>query len=100
MGRSEREQGAPRHSRGARRPSAQPRRPERTELPATKPVGWLGTQRGELYEWRQRYGEVNEHNGLREVALGAQAAVGPGTAPRGRWVEVGAAYREYRNDLY
>jgi transposase InsO family protein len=34
----------------------------RTELPVTRFVQWLGIQRGKFYEWRERYGHVNEHN--------------------------------------
>jgi len=34
----------------------------RTELPVTLLVDWLGIQRGKFYEWRRRYGKVNEHN--------------------------------------
>ena len=33
-----------------------------TELPVTMLVDWLGIQRGKFYEWRKRYGKVNEHN--------------------------------------
>ena len=34
----------------------------RTSLPATRLVGWIGIGRGKFYQWRQRYGMVNEHN--------------------------------------
>ena len=36
---------------------------ERTESPAKQIVAWLGIQAGKFYEWKQRYGKVNEHNG-------------------------------------
>lgn len=36
---------------------------ERTELPARTFVGWLGVREGKFYQWKQRYGKVNEHNG-------------------------------------
>ena len=35
----------------------------RTELPAKQFVGWLGIGESKYYDWRQRYGKVNEHNG-------------------------------------
>ena len=35
---------------------------DRTSLPATRLVGWIGIGRGKFYQWRQRYGMVNEHN--------------------------------------
>jgi putative transposase len=34
----------------------------RTSLPATRLVGWIGIGRGKFYQWRGRYGKVNEHN--------------------------------------
>ena len=35
---------------------------DRTFLPATRLVGWIGIGRAKFYQWRQRYGMVNEHN--------------------------------------
>ncbi len=35
----------------------------RTERPAKQFVGWLGIGESKYYDWRQRYGKVNEHNG-------------------------------------
>ena len=35
---------------------------ERTGLPATRLVDGLGIGRSKYYEWRRRYGRVNEHN--------------------------------------
>jgi putative transposase len=35
---------------------------ERTGLAATRLVGWVGMSRSKYYEWRSRYGKVNEHN--------------------------------------
>ena len=35
---------------------------ERTELPATRLVSWIGISQSKFYDWRQRYGKVNEHN--------------------------------------
>jgi len=36
---------------------------ERTELPVTKFVSWLGVAKSKFYVWQERYGQVNEHNG-------------------------------------
>jgi len=36
---------------------------DRTGIPAKQIVAWLGIQAGKFYEWKQRYGKVNEHNG-------------------------------------
>lgn len=36
---------------------------ERTEIKVGKFVAWLGVGGGKFYDWRQRYGRVNEHNG-------------------------------------
>ncbi len=35
---------------------------DRTELRATQLVGWLGLSRSKYYDWKDRYGKVNEHN--------------------------------------
>jgi hypothetical protein len=35
---------------------------DRTSIPATRLVGWIGIGRGKFYQWRRRYGMVNEHN--------------------------------------
>ena len=37
---------------------------DRTELPAVRAVGWIGIARAKFYDWRERYGKVNEHNAL------------------------------------
>jgi transposase InsO family protein len=37
---------------------------ERTELPLSRLIGWLGISRPKFYDWRARYGKVNEHNAL------------------------------------
>jgi putative transposase len=44
----------------------------RTELPVTRVVGWLGIARGKFFDWRERYGQANEHNAL---------------VPRDHWLE-------------
>lgn len=36
---------------------------EVTELPVLKFVQWLAIARAKFYDWRRRYGKVNEHNG-------------------------------------
>ena len=35
---------------------------EKTQTAAGRLVGWLGIGRSKYHDWRQRYGEVNEHN--------------------------------------
>jgi len=35
---------------------------EKTELPAARLIGWLGISASKFYDWRARYGRVNEHN--------------------------------------
>ena len=35
---------------------------QKTEIPATRLVGGLGLTRSKYYDWRRRYGKVNEHN--------------------------------------
>jgi len=35
---------------------------DRTELKAEKMVNWIGITRSKYYDWRCRYGKVNEHN--------------------------------------
>lgn len=34
----------------------------KTELPQHRLVAWLGLGRSKFFDWRQRYGQVNEHN--------------------------------------
>src|SRR5581483_8730390 len=36
---------------------------EKTELPAKKLLGWLQLRESKFYEWTDRYGRANEHNG-------------------------------------
>ena len=36
---------------------------DRTGIPFKQIVAWLGIQAGKFYDWKQRYGKVNEHNG-------------------------------------
>jgi transposase InsO family protein len=35
---------------------------ERAEVPARQILGWMNVPEGTFYNWRQRYGKVNEHN--------------------------------------
>jgi transposase InsO family protein len=35
----------------------------KTEIPASRFVGWLGVGRSKFHDWRARYGKANEHNG-------------------------------------
>ena len=58
-----------------------------TKVPIVKFVDWLGIARAKFYEWRRRYGKVNEHNGhaihaaLEEAALRVGAALIAARAP-------------------
>lgn len=36
---------------------------DRAELPKTRLVGWLGCGASKFYQWQDRYGHANEHNG-------------------------------------
>ncbi len=36
---------------------------DKTEIGAGRFIGWLGVSRSKFYDWRGRYGKVNEHNG-------------------------------------
>src|SRR5262249_24861629 len=36
---------------------------EASEISAARFVGWLGVSSSKFYDWRERYGRVNEHNG-------------------------------------
>ncbi len=36
---------------------------DRSEIPAKRIIRWMGLSEGKFYEWRDRYGKVNEHNG-------------------------------------
>ena len=37
-------------------------RAEQTELPASQLVGWIGIGASKFFDWKRRYGQVNEHN--------------------------------------
>ena len=36
---------------------------KRTETPAKQIVQWVGVSPSKFYDWKKRYGKVNEHNG-------------------------------------
>ena len=35
---------------------------DKTELPQGRLIAWLGIGKSKFHDWRQRYGQVNEHN--------------------------------------
>ena len=37
-------------------------RAAQTELPAARLVAWIGISASKFYDWKRRYGRVNEHN--------------------------------------
>jgi transposase InsO family protein len=37
---------------------------EKTEIPAKTLLAWIGIARSKYYQWKRRYGRVNEHNAL------------------------------------
>jgi hypothetical protein len=36
---------------------------DKTEIPAARLVSWAGLGRSKFFDWKSRYGKVNEHNG-------------------------------------
>jgi hypothetical protein len=36
---------------------------EKTEIGAGRFIGWIDITASKFYDWRERYGKVNEHNG-------------------------------------
>lgn len=36
---------------------------QKTELPKKRWVGWIGISQSKFFDWQNRYGKVNEHNG-------------------------------------
>lgn len=36
---------------------------EKTEIPQTRFVGWIGISPSKFFDWKKRYGKANEHNG-------------------------------------
>ena len=47
-------------------------RAAQTELPAKQLMAWIGISTSKFFDWKRRYGEVNEHNAL---------------VPRDHWLE-------------
>lgn len=45
-----------------------------TDVAVTRVVGWIGIARGKFFDWRQRYGQANEHNAR---------------VPRDHWIDEG-----------
>jgi transposase InsO family protein len=37
---------------------------DKSELPAERFIPWIGVTRGKFFDWKKRYGKVNEHNAL------------------------------------
>ena len=35
---------------------------EKTQIAAGRFIAWIGVTRSKFYDWRSRYGKVNEHN--------------------------------------
>ena len=35
---------------------------DKTDIKATKMIGWIGINRSKYYDWASRYGKINEHN--------------------------------------
>ena len=42
---------------------------EKTEIVVGRFIAWLGVTVSKFYNWRQRYGRVNEHNGWVSLVL-------------------------------
>jgi len=41
----------------------------KTELPVERFIDWLGIARGKFFDWRKRYGKINERNPPRPRVL-------------------------------
>jgi hypothetical protein len=52
---------------------------EKTKIGAGRFIGWLDITASKFYDWRERYGKVNEHNGWVLLAMGSSNR----TSPRG-----------------
>ena len=63
---------------------------EKTEIGAGRFIGWLDITASKFYDWRERYGKVNEHNGWvpRDFLAGGVGEAGyhrvPPEEPAGR----------------
>ena len=49
----------------------------KTQLPVQQIVQWCGIARGKFYDWRKRYGKVNEHNGLVPITGSKNGSASP-----------------------
>jgi hypothetical protein len=62
-----------------------------TSIPAKRFIAWIGILRSKFYNWRARYGKLNEHNAL---------------VPRAHWLEawekraIISFYAEHMTDGY
>ena len=45
---------------------------EKTEIGPGRFTHWLGVRTSKFYDWRERYGRVNEHNGWVPVISGSR----------------------------
>jgi hypothetical protein len=61
IGNSDRELGPARYAGSDR--GFRPALAEKTEIGAGRFIGWLDITASKFYDWRERYGKVNEHNG-------------------------------------
>ena len=51
---------------------------EKTEIGVGRFIVWLGIAANKFYDWRERYGKVNEHNGWVHKSLKGEC-IRPGT---------------------
>ena len=49
---------------------------ETTDIPMKRFVGWIGIARGKFFDWKSRYGKINEHNDHAQQRPGRCAPVG------------------------
>jgi len=65
---------------------------EKTEIGTGRFIAWLDIAASKFYDWRERYGKVNEHNGwLHHVQGTSSPGASERSTPRGigswRWHE-------------
>ena len=56
---------------------------DKTEIGAGRFIGWLDITASKFYDWRERYGKVNEHNGWVPRAAGVGGGVLISSGARG-----------------
>ena len=49
---------------------------EASEISATRFVSWLGVSSSKFYDWRERYGRVNDHNWFPGLLVGGLGEAG------------------------